>query len=106
MKKTMVVAAFASAIALMFAGPAAADVGRVDGPKPYNFPAVGQGDLGGLCLGPAFIAPQLDSCVESTVLPGEDHVDIVVTDSTGAPVYFSVQQDGNDNFAAGCGSVT
>jgi hypothetical protein len=107
MKKSMLVVAFASAIALLFAGPASAVVTRTQN-ITYNFHSVGQGDVGGFCFfhDPASqIPPQLHSCIESVPAVGETHVDISVRDADGAAVYFSVQQDNNPNFAAGCGSV-
>jgi hypothetical protein len=107
-KKMMFLTAIMSAIAL-FAGPASADVGRTVGPLPYMAPALGQGDLGGVCLAnppEPPIPPALGSCVEATPNLGETHVEITVTDADGAPVYFSVQQDNNPNFANGCGTLS
>ena len=108
-KRTILVAAFASAIALIFAGPASADVGRIVGPVSYNFPAVGQGDVGGVCFfqsETSSIPPELWSCIEAAPVAGETHVDVTVTDNSGNPVYISIQQDDNPNFAAGCGTIT
>ena len=103
--KLMLVAAFASAFALFAAGPASAAHTET---KTYNFTSVGQGDVGGFCFfhDPASVVPpQVHSCVEFDVQPGETTVDLVATDSTGAPVFISVQQDGNDNFDQGCGVI-
>ena len=105
-KRIMMVAAFASALALFAAGPAYAGHSET---KTYNFPSVGQGDVGGFCFfhdPTSPIPPQVHSCVEFDVFPGETAVDIVATDSSGAPVYISVQQDGNDSFDAGCGVIS
>lgn len=102
--KLIVIAALASAIALFAAGPASAHTET----KTYNFPSVGQGDAGGFCFfqDPASpIPPQFHSCVEFEVTAGETTVDLVATDNAGAPVFISVQQDGNDNFDQGCGVI-
>ncbi|MGH2691279.1 MAG: hypothetical protein ACRDHM_02135 [Actinomycetota bacterium] len=107
MKKIMLITAFAGAIA-MFAGPASADVGRTV-TATYAFPAIGQGDLGGVCFNQPTDPPELGplgSCLEATPILGEDHVDVTVTDNSGNPVYVSIQQDNNPNFAAGCGTIT
>jgi hypothetical protein len=107
MRKIMMITAFAGAIA-MLAGPASADVGRTV-TATYAFPAVGQGDVGGVCFNQPTtppVPPQVGSCLTATPLLGEDHVDITVTDNSLQPVYITVQQDGNPNFAAGCGTVT
>ena len=108
MKKRMILTALASAIMILPAA-ASADAGRTS-TGTFNFPAIGHGDVTGLCLGPAFPAPQLDSCVEgqplTPVAPStaiEDHVTVDVRDANGAPVYFSIQQEGGD-FGWGCGN--
>lgn len=106
-KKTILVAALASAIALMFSGPASAAVTRTV-TQTYNFPAVGQGDLGGVCFNQdptSTVPPQFWSCLEFEVEPGEISVDVTVTDNEGNPVFISIQQDGNNAFDAGCGTI-
>lgn len=104
--KKMLIAAIASALVLMVAFPVSAgtNVTRTVGGS-YNFPSLGQGDVGGFCLGPDFDAPQFDSCITVTPAFGEDHVSVTVTDSAGAPVYISIQQDNNPNFDVGCGTI-
>jgi len=104
-KRTMVVAALASAIVMMFGGPASADAGRTV-TDTYNFPAVGQGDLTGACFNedPAN-PPQIWSCLEATPVAGETHVAVNVTANSGELPYISVQQDNNPNFAWGCGTL-
>lgn len=111
MKKTTLMMTFVSAVVLAFGGPAFADTGRtVSG--TYEFHAVGHGDVTGVCLNQPSAVPGTGSCVEATPkVPTdldptvEDHVAITVKDSTGADVYFSVQQEGG-TFGWGCGTVT
>jgi hypothetical protein len=107
MKKNMLIMAFASALVLLVAFPASAGTNLTRTvTDTYNFPALGQGDLGGLCVGPDFDLPQLDSCIVAPVQFGEDHVSVTVTDSANQPVYVSIQQDNNPEFAIGCGTIT
>ena len=107
-RKIMLITALTSVVALMFGGTASADVGRTVTVN-YAFPAVGQGDVGGVCFtqDPASaIPPELWSCIDADPVAGETHVDVTVTDNSGNPVYISIQQDNNPNFAAGCGTIT
>ena len=39
-------------------------------------------------------------------LPGEGHVEITVLDDRGAVPYITVEQENNNNFGSGCGSVS
>jgi hypothetical protein len=108
MKKTLLITAFASAIAL-FAGPASAGVNvtRIV-PVDYQFPAVGHGDLGGVCFNQPTVPPvppQLGSCMAVTPEPGEDHVSVSIRDSAGERVYITIQQDNNPGFDWGCGDI-
>lgn len=113
-KKLMItMTALASAVVLMFPGAASAD--HVSSSRTvtgtYEFPSLGQGDVGGFCLNQPSTVPGTGSCVAATpevpVAPStavEDHVDITVVDDTGEDVYFTVQQDGGE-FGWGCGST-
>jgi len=108
MKKIMLIGALASAIA-MVSGPAFAGVNVtrvVD--VTYSFPALGHGDVGGVCLNQPTeppIPPQLGSCLAVTPVAGEDHVSVSIRDAEGAPVYITIQQDNNPNFDWGCGDI-
>jgi hypothetical protein len=115
MKKLMItMTALASALVLLFPAAASADVGRtvVD---PFEFYAIGHGDVGGLCLNdddPTDPIPPEGAAFQScaTAVPlttgEEDHVGVSVVDSAGQAVYFSIQQDNNPNFAWGCGTLS
>jgi hypothetical protein len=98
-----------SAIVLTFGQPALADgTGRTVN-RTFEFSAVGQGDLSGVCVNQPANPPQLaplGSCVAEAPAPGDDHVTFDVRDSAGNPVYFTVQQYGNPNFGFGCGQLT
>jgi hypothetical protein len=107
MKRQMLSIAIATGLALTFASPASADVIATYTVR-YNAPAIGQGDAGGICFlhdPTSPIPPQLHSCIDVYPPPEARYVDIFVVDNAGSPVYFSVQQDGNSGFAAGCGAV-
>jgi hypothetical protein len=110
MKKLMIsLTALASALVLLFPAAASADVGRTV-VVPFEFYAIGHGDLGGLCLNEPTdpVPPEgaaFQSCAEATPLVGEDHVGITVRDSAGQAVYTSIQQDNNPGFAWGCGTL-
>jgi hypothetical protein len=110
MKKLMIsVTALASALVLLFPAAASAAVTRVV-EVPFEFYAIGHGDLGGLCLNEPTdpVPPEaaaFQSCAEAIPAAGEDHVGITVEDSAGQAVYTSVQQDNNPGFAWGCGSL-
>jgi len=94
-------------LVLMFANPvhAGTNVTRVVS-VTYQFPAIGQGDLGGACLDqPPPVPPQLGSCMTANPNPGEDHLTVNVTDSSGSPVYISIRQAGNPERAIGCGTI-
>lgn len=115
MKKLMItMTALASALVLMFPGAVTADTGRTV-EKTFEFYAIGQGDVGGFCLNepdptdPPELA-QFQSCARAAPADPslgavEDHVGITVVDAKDQPVYFSVQQNGNPNFAGGCGKL-
>lgn len=108
MKKLMIsLTALASALVLLFPGVATADTGRAV-PVTFEFYAIGHGDLGGVCFNQPTDPPELapfGSCAEAVPLATEDHVGVTVVDSASQPVYFSVQQENNPNFAWGCGTL-
>lgn len=114
MKKTMLITAFASAIAL-FGGAATADVTGRTVVKTFEFYAIGHGDATGVCINQPTPPPPwaaVGSCVEADPIDPntsggaqEDFVTINVVDSAGTPVYFTVQQAGGA-FGWGCGTVT
>jgi hypothetical protein len=116
MKKLMItMTALASALVLLFPAAAAADASGRTVNRTFEFFAVGQGDLTGLCVNQPANPPQaapFGSCVEEapaapdpTTGAQEDFVTLDVRDSAGNPVYFTVQQDGG-GFGWGCGTVT
>jgi hypothetical protein len=110
MKKLIItMTALASALVLLFPAAASAAVTRTVAVQ-FEFYAIGHGDIGGVCLNDpvAPVPPEaaaFQSCAAATPLAGEDHVGITVVDSTGTPVYTSIQQDNNPGFAWGCGTL-
>ena len=94
MKKSVVMTALASVLLLIFANPVFA--ARPD-QQPYNSPALGQGDLIGLCTSgdPADPDSPFHSCAVSDPLPGEQKVTVTINDNGPTPdnVYASVGQD-------------
>lgn len=104
MRKAALIA-MAFGVVMLMAGPASAAHSET---KSYGSPAVGQGDLGSLCL--EGDAPA-NSCVTFAVQAGETSVHVSITDASGMPTYGTVGQDYNDdgltdaqmNF---CGSTT
>jgi hypothetical protein len=104
MRKVALIA-MAFGVIMLMAGPASATRSET---LAYGSPAIGQGDLGSLCL--SGDAP-LNSCVTFAVVAGETSVHVSITDSSGLPTYGTVGQDYNDdgltdaslNF---CGSTT
>ena len=106
MRKITGITAFASAIALMIAGSASAHNLTHTETVTYNFPAVGHGDVTGVCFNQVpENPPEIWSCIDAAPIAGDDMVAITVTDSASAAPYISVQQEGNPNFAWGCGTV-
>ena len=74
----------------------------------YSFPAIGQGDVGGVCVDQPTtppVPPQLGSCVSFTPPSDYAYVDITAIGDDGNPVYITMQQDNNPNFASGCGII-
>ena len=109
MKTKVVLWMAASAMVLTLSQPASADAGRTV-VVPFEFYAIGQGDVGGFCLNSptAPVPPEADalqSCAGAVPLSNEDHVGITVVDSQGQAVYFTVQQANNPGFAWGCGTL-
>ena len=99
----------ASAMVLTLSQPASADLGRTV-VVPFEFYAIGHGDVGGFCLNDptAPVPPEaaaFQSCAGAVPQAHEDHVTVTVKDSAGQPVYFTVQQADNPNFAGGCGTL-
>ena len=110
MKKLMItMTALASALVLLFPAAASADTGRVV-VVPFEFYAIGHGDLGGVCLNnpTAPVPPEaaaFQSCAGAVPQAHEDHVTVTVVDSASQSVYQSIQQANNPNFAWGCGKL-
>jgi len=104
MKKWLVAAAMASAAVLLMVSPAfAASTHTVTG-LTYQTPAIGNEDLGGICLGPNFLGTTLlDSCVVDTPLVGDNSVRVTINDNGPLnPVSFSVGEE----IPPGSGNIT
>ena len=110
MKKLMIsLTALASALVLLFPAAASADVGRTV-VVPFEFYAIGHGDIGGACLNSPTdpVPPEaaaFQSCAGAVPQTNEDHVTVTVKDSANQDVYLSIQQANNPNFAWGCGKL-
>ena len=110
MKKMMItMTALAAGLVMLFPASASAAATRTV-EVPFEFYALGHGDLGGFCLNSptAPVPPEagaFQSCAAVAPVAGEDHVGVTAVDSTGNAVYISIQQDNNPGFAWGCGTL-